>query len=124
MNVLETSASRSTPTTQPSSRHVPVEGLNGCVYFVRVPGFIKIGWTTDITARIAGMQTGSPHLIELLATRPGSIQDERDMHSRFAHLHFRGEWFHEHPLILTYIEKKVKTVKRRKRRLTPKRKLP
>ena len=60
----------------------------GLVYYVRFGDRVKIGYTTNLTERLRVL----PH-DELLATEPGTIQDERARHEEFAHLRVNGEWF-------------------------------
>lgn len=75
-----------------STHHVPL------VYFARRDRLIKIGWTSQLDKRMKAMQT------KALATEPGDIVRERQLHRRFAHLLARGnEWFHPGPDLITYI---------------------
>jgi hypothetical protein len=73
------------------------------VYFVKTtvkPSMLKIGKASDVTRRIAELQTGCPYDLELL----GTVRCKSDMHAmeveRRAHSAFkrdrvrhRGEWF-------------------------------
>jgi len=75
------------------------------VYFVQGSegGLIKIGHTNDIAKRLVSLQTGHPTLLTLLATEQGGPELERVLHTRFAHLRGRGEWFANAEELLTYI---------------------
>ena len=65
------------------------------VYYLRFGDRVKIGYTTNLPARLRTL----PH-DEVLATEPGSIQDERARHAAFADLRVTGEWFRfEEPLV-------------------------
>lgn len=74
----------------------------GWVYYIRIDGQIKIGWTGDVERRTRAYPPSS----ELLATHPGTKQVESDMHKKFAHLKTHGrEWFREDPALDAHIAK-------------------
>lgn len=65
---------------------------------------IKIGWSSSPERRLQEINQGSSTLVELLATEPGSQDDERRLHGMFAmarvaHLSSR-EWFYPVPPLL------------------------
>jgi hypothetical protein len=66
------------------------------IYFIENPGdgLIKIGWPRDRPeARLKSLQTGCGAVLRLLRTMPGGLDAESLLHSRFAALRVRGEWF-------------------------------
>ncbi len=67
------------------------------IYFVQAEGVgnIKIGFTDSVDAsdRLSTLQTGSPVPLRLLGTIPGTMDDEKDLHRRFASARVVGEWF-------------------------------
>ncbi len=66
------------------------------VYFIQegADGPIKIGFTTgDPSGRLSALQTGNPNPLRIVAATPGTMEDERRWHERFAHLRMLGEWF-------------------------------
>ena len=66
------------------------------VYFVRMmpSGPIKIGRSNDIARRVHALQNGSPHGLKVCGWIPiGSQWTEERVHTKFAHLRMRGEWF-------------------------------
>lgn len=69
------------------------------VYFMRAGDSIKIGVAKNPQARLLAVQTSQPHRVELLATAPGGIKQERAYHAMFAKHHIRGEWFKSAPEI-------------------------
>lgn len=74
--------------------------VDGTVYVLRCGGFIKIGWTSDLTKRMRSYQ---PDTV-LLATMPGTRKDEHRLHKRFAHLRTHGrEWYPIAPQITEYV---------------------
>lgn len=67
----------------------------GIVYYIRFADRVKIGYTTNLRQRLHNL----PH-DEVLATEPGTLQDERARHVAFADLRVTGEWFrYEEPLV-------------------------
>jgi hypothetical protein len=73
------------------------------VYFLRSGEFVKIGTTMRLASRIEAIRTSAAHGIELLGAVRGDYSTERSWHSRFAHLHARGEWFTAAPDLLESI---------------------
>ncbi len=67
------------------------------IYFIEAVGVghIKIGFTDSLDAsdRLTTLQTGSPVPLRLLGTIPGTLDDEKDLHRRFASARGVGEWF-------------------------------
>lgn len=87
----------------PRNRPAPVEAQPqlGVIYYLRVGELIKVGFTTQLKARLAAY----PPDATLLATEPGTQCDERDRHKLFATaLQYGHEWFHPIPELLAYIE--------------------
>lgn len=75
------------------------------VYFIQsaITGSVKIGWTTDLAARLAGLQTGHDGALFVVRQIQGGRATERWLHRRFASLRLRGEWFEYCPEMLTII---------------------
>lgn len=71
----------------------------GYVYFIRFSERIKIGWSRAPHKRIANLPFD-----EVLAVVPGTIQQERRYHERFAHLRTTGEWFRAEPELIDFID--------------------
>lgn len=70
--------------------------MNGTIYFIGCTETmrVKIGFTRGKTkVRLAALQTGSPTQLCVMAEMPGSLQQERDLHQKFADTCVRGEWF-------------------------------
>jgi len=78
---------------------------DGIVYYIRINGQIKIGYTKDLTQRSRHYPPGS----ELLAFEPGTREIERERHMKFSRFLTRGrEWFIEAPEIQAHIAALVK----------------
>lgn len=72
------------------------------IYFIRQRGtnLVKIGWAkSDVTGRVATLQTGSPATLEVLGQRPGERADEGRMHAKHFAAKVRGEWFRMTPAL-------------------------
>lgn len=67
----------------------------GWVYYAQSldGGPIKIGWTNNVKARLASLNTSSPQRIVILAAEPGDRATEAAMHRRFDAARKNGEWF-------------------------------
>lgn len=64
------------------------------VYFVAgIPGYVKIGFSTNLAKRLENLRCSSPVPLTVLAAIRGSVAMERDLHARFAADRAHGEWF-------------------------------
>jgi hypothetical protein len=67
---------------------------SGGVYFVEIPGRVKIGVTTDFASRFKSLQSGVPDRLSVLLTlRHADYAHERALHDSFAQYRLNGEWF-------------------------------
>lgn len=79
----------------------PKQPVSGFVYYVRSGGFIKIGWTSDLTKRMKGYPPDSI----LLAVEPGPRQLETRRHKQFSHHRTHGrEWYTMAPTLMHHVE--------------------
>lgn len=85
----------------PSIRYKRPPGL---IYFIRAKDAIKIGFTMNVTKRLAELQSANHEDLELLAAFGGGVADEQYIHQIFSALRLRGEWFRSDPAITDYIE--------------------
>lgn len=58
------------------------------VYYMRLANLAKIGFTTNLTARLAAI---NPE--EVMTTEPGGRDREQERHRQFENLRAHGEWF-------------------------------
>lgn len=63
------------------------------VYFIRAGDYLKIGKTDDIKKRVAQLQTGCPHDLQVVLLVPGDEREEGLSHEELKSEHVRGEWF-------------------------------
>lgn len=88
------------PEVEPAPVPVP-EPRRGVVYYLRSGGYIKIGWTSDLTKR---MRAYPPDSL-LLAHHPGTRADETTMHRKFAAHRTHGrEWYAMVPPLVRHID--------------------
>lgn len=75
------------------------------VYFVQRGhgGPVKIGWAQSIPSRVKSLQISSPETLILIRTINGSRAVERWAHHAFAKVRIRGEWFHYHKSMVTWV---------------------
>lgn len=86
------------PNTAGVIASAPVDGI---VYYLRSGGYIKIGWTSDLTKR---MRAYSPDSL-LLATEPGPRALEAKRHRMFAAHRTHGrEWYALAPALTRHID--------------------
>ena len=69
------------------------------LYLVRLDGYLKIGYSTNVANRIKGFMTTSLN-VELLATREGELFHEKEMHKLCAEFNLRNELFKDHPTVI------------------------
>lgn len=90
--------------------------LNRGIYFIFAAEVnrIKIGQTTNVNMRLSSLQSASPCNLSLIAVIPGDHESESRLHERFAHDHFKGEWFVYSPRLRAYLiaEAQMKTLDR------------
>lgn len=84
----------------------PIPHMAAGVYFVRAGGFIKIGVSKDVRARLQKIDTASPIAPVLALLEPGGPAEERQFHERFADLRARREWFHARGALAEFIIKR------------------
>ena len=65
------------------------------IYFVQTDDnrYIKIGYANDVKKRVDNLRTSSPHALKLLASMPGDLPLEKQIHARFTYLRVNREWF-------------------------------
>jgi hypothetical protein len=69
--------------------------INPRVYFIEAvgAGLVKIGTSTNVTQRLAQLQSGFPYELKLLRVLPGYLEEERFFHDLFTEFRMRAEWF-------------------------------
>jgi len=68
-------------------------------------GIVKIGYSDDPSSRRAQLQTGNHRPLAIVATFPGSLEDEQRVHSLFAEYRTSiGEWFHRKGRVIDFIK--------------------
>lgn len=82
-----------------------IEPAPSYVYFVQAMESrrIKIGFSAKPQYRLLDISTYCPEPVKMLGTMPGTSQDERTIHKKFAAHRVIGEWFRDAPEILEFI---------------------
>lgn len=92
--------------------HREIKKSRSVVYFLqRDPpnGPIKIGKANSVKSRIKGLRGGCAEHLFVIGTLPGSYELESKMHSRFASLRMKGEWFRHDGKLAAYLIKTFKS---------------
>lgn len=86
-------------------RSPPRQNSQGHVYFIQAGdrGPIKIGWSGDVGRRLGELQTANAARLVLLGFVPGTLEDERLWHVRFAEERLEAEWFRPSQALLDAI---------------------
>lgn len=81
------------------------ERLPTFLYFAQEgdDGPIKIGVSAAPQTRLSSLQVSNPRPLRILATRPGTGEDERRLHVALAQYRIRGEWFAPVPAVLAVV---------------------
>ncbi len=89
----------------PTRKNKKYDDAECLVYFIQEKGggFIKIGYTENINARLSQMQTNSPHDLVILSIIEAGKEKEKQIHEKFRNHHHRGEWFYPSGEIMEYI---------------------
>lgn len=77
------------------------------IYFVKPVGMdgpIKIGCSKAPIDRVENLSRWSPFPLEIIATAPGNLKVERNLHDCFIDGYSHHEWFHPTPEMLAGIE--------------------
>jgi hypothetical protein len=69
------------------------------VYYMRLANLVKIGFTTNLTSRLAAI---NPE--EVMTTEPGGREREQERHGQFQALRAHGEWFRLEAPLAGHIE--------------------
>lgn len=87
----------------PDGPHVPFERTatqrkppTGFIYVLQTTEFtkrIKVGFTNDVNKRFRTLARTSPVRLCLLASWPGTVEEEGQIHDRIASYRIQGEWF-------------------------------
>jgi hypothetical protein len=85
---------------------VRIEESATWVYFIQdvQADAIKIGFSKNVSNRVAALQTSTTSPLKLLVCVPGGRKTEKELHEKFVQFHIRGEWFRSAPELLQYVE--------------------
>jgi len=63
------------------------------IYFLKANDRVKIGYSHDPVSRIASLQTSSSYDLETLLLIDGTLDEEKELHTKFSMKRRSGEWF-------------------------------
>lgn len=74
---------------------------DGDIYFIRLGGMVKVGWTRDIWQRVKSYGASA----EVLACYPATRDDETNLHRQLRPVLAKGrEWYDDGPVVQAFIE--------------------
>lgn len=74
------------------------------VYFIQIgDGPVKVGWSSSVNHRLAGLQGSNPYPLRLLVDFRGSRDQKAAVHKMFEGLRLHGEWFAPGARLLAFI---------------------
>jgi hypothetical protein len=74
---------------------------DGDIYFVRVGGMVKVGWTRDLWSRLKSYGASA----ELLVSYPATRSDETNLHRQLRPALAKGrEWYEDGQIIAGFID--------------------
>lgn len=82
--------------------------VRGVIYFIRCGDFVKIGYAKNPKQRLAALQVGNPHDLELIGTLPLAPGRELMLHHLLQDHHHRGEWFRWNETVQKMIDASVR----------------
>ncbi len=74
-----------------------VQSVNGTIYLLRTDAFLKIGWTGQVPwdRRLHQIRNASPYDVEVLAARPGTLEQEQELHAGAEQWRHKGDWYND-----------------------------
>lgn len=87
--------------------------IDPVVYALRSVGLVKIGFTQNLTNRLATVRCNSAMIVDVLDYAPGTRGDERRLHQFFRHFRHHGEWFMLRPTQIDDLKEHFEMLRRR-----------
>lgn len=77
------------------------------IYFLCAPEVkkVKIGWTENFPQRLSAIRRVSPCRIDVLATMPGTEEQEQPLLQEISWAQDHHEWFYDGPEIREWMDK-------------------
>lgn len=89
---------------QDEAKRKRLASTNGHIYFVRLNGLVKVGWSRDVAARLRAY---GPE-VEVLAVYPGTRDDETYLHRQLRpSLKVGREWYEDNAILADYVARAV-----------------
>lgn len=102
-DVIERRESRAV-TQKQAAKKAWLKKTDGHIYYIRLNGLIKVGWSRDIGDRIRSYGPSA----EVLAVYEGTRDDETCLHRQLKPVRARGhEWYEDGPVLADFIAKAI-----------------
>jgi hypothetical protein len=77
------------------------------VYLLKSGPYLKIGFTSQasLEGRLHQIRNASPYHIDVLAARPGTYEQEQDLHAGAEQWRHRGDWYNDCPDLRVYVDR-------------------
>lgn len=77
------------------------------VYLLKCGPFLKIGFTQGqtINHRLHQIRCANPYEVEVLAARPGTLEQEQDLHRGAKQWQHRGDWYNDCQDLRLYVDR-------------------
>lgn len=101
--VVEARAAR-TATEESARQQQFLERTNGDIYYVRLNGLIKVGWSRELEKRLRAYGPD----VEVLCHYPATRDDETNLHRQLRPFLARGrEWYEDCPALADFVAKAI-----------------
>jgi len=79
----------------------------GTVYMLRTDAYIKLGWSgqSPWDRRLHQIRNASPYHLEVLAARPGTLEQEQELHAGAKQWKHRGDWYNDCQELRVYCDR-------------------
>jgi hypothetical protein len=82
-------------------------GVGSQVYMLKTGPYIKLGFTSQpsLEHRLHQIRNASPYHIEVLAARPGTYEQEQELHRGAKQWKHRGDWYEDCADLRFYVDR-------------------
>ena len=77
------------------------------IYLLQEGPFLKIGYSGQVPwdRRLHQIRNASPRDIVVLAARPGTLEQEQDLHAGAVEWKHKGDWYNDCPALRKYVSR-------------------
>jgi hypothetical protein len=79
----------------------------GTIYLLRTNEYLKLGWSGQQPwdRRLHQIRNASPYDVEVLAARPGTLEQEQELHAGAADWKHKGDWYNDCQAFREYVDR-------------------